>query len=101
MTNDTTMMDQALAEQREEYETVIAKIGTPDGKTTFADHPGAKYLSTGFGQGFINGYKTSAGASHAGLSVIIGAIDAGLVDLDTVKEQAIQLRDAIKQEAGL
>lgn len=101
MTNDTTMMNQARDEQRKEYETVLSKVQVEATGERLSDTQAGNYLSTGFAQGFMNGYQTSAGASHAGLTVVIGAIDAGTVDLETVKKQLIELRNAIKSEAGL
>ncbi|QDH48103.1 hypothetical protein SEA_DEJAVU_96 [Microbacterium Phage DejaVu] len=97
----TTMMEQARDERAAEYNSTLDKIKSPDGSTPMSEHPGAKYLSTGYGHGFIHGYQTSSGAAHAGLSVTIGAIDAGTLDLEQVKAQLIQLRNAIKEAAGL
>lgn len=97
----TNMMDQAREEQTAEYETMLHTIKAPEGNVSMADHPGAQYLATGYGQGFIHGYQTSAAAAHAGLSVTIGGIDAGTLDLEQVKSQLIQLRNAIKEAAGL
>lgn len=97
----TTMMDQAREEQTAEYKAMLRNMIAPGGEISMADHPGAQYLATGYGQGFIHGYQTSSGAAHAGLSVTIGGIDAGTLDLEQVKAQLIQLRNAIKEAAGL
>lgn len=96
-----TMMDESRVEQTAEFERMLHTMKAPGGDTSMADHPAAKFMATGYGQGFIHGYQTSAGAAHAGLSVTIGAIDAGVIDLDTAKAQLIELRDAIKGAAGL
>lgn len=97
----TNLMDQAREEQTNEFTAMLHTMKAPGGEVSMADHPGAQYLATGYGQGFVHGYQTSAGAAHAGLSVTIGGIDAGVIDLDTAKEQLIQLRNAIKEAAGL
>lgn len=97
----TTIMDQAREEQTAEYKAMLHNMVAPGGEISMADHPGAQYLATGYGQGFIHGYQTNAGAAHAGLSVTIGGIDSGALDLIAVKEQLIQLRNAIKEAAGL
>lgn len=96
-----TLMEDAREAQRAEYEQVLSTVKAEGGEVSMADHPGAKYLSIGYGQGFEHGYKTSAGAAHAGLSVTIGAIDSGLIDLDTTKEQLIELRNVMVEAAGL
>lgn len=94
-----TVMNEARDEEMSAYENVLAGI-RPNG-VSFSEHPGAKYLVTGFGEGFGRGYQVSSGAAHAGLSSLIFGIDAGLIDLDNAKAQLIGLRDAIKEAAGL
>ena len=96
-----TLMEESRDQQVAEYERVLGTIKAEGGTTTMAEHPGAKYLAIGYAEGFGHGYKTSSGAAHAGLSVTIGAIDAGVIDLATAKEQLIELRNAIKEAAGL
>lgn len=96
-----TMMDEARDEQRREYETVLRKVRVEETRENLMDTQAGNYLSTGFAQGFINGYQTSAGATHAALSVVIGELDAGLIDGEGAKGKLIPLRDLIRQEAGL
>lgn len=96
-----TLMDEAMADARQQYENMLQTVKIEGTDEVLGDHAGGKYLSTGYGQGYLHGYQTSAGAAHAGLSVTIGAIDAGVIDIGVAKAQLIELRDAIKDAAGL
>ncbi|AWY05920.1 hypothetical protein SEA_PIONEER3_97 [Microbacterium phage Pioneer3] len=96
-----TMMEAARDEQRREYETLLRKVEVQGEEKNLMETQAGNYLSTGFAQGFINGYQTAAAATHAGLTVLIGELDAGLIDADGAKAKLIPLRDLIRQEAGL
>lgn len=95
------MMENARDEQRKEYETVLGKVEVQGTGENLMDTQAGNYLSTGFAQGFINGYQTAAGATHAALTAVIGELDAGLIDADGAKAKIIPLRDLIRTEAGL
>lgn len=96
-----TMMEEARDEQRKDYERVLAEVKVEATGERLSETQAGNYLSTGFAQGFMNGYQTSAGATHAALSVVIGELDAGLIDVDGAKDKLIPLRDVIRAEAKL
>lgn len=96
-----TMMEEARDEQRKDYERVLAEVKVEATGERLSETQAGNYLSTGFAQGFMNGYQTSAGATHAALSVVIGELDAGLIDVDGAKAKLIPLRDVIRAEAKL
>lgn len=96
-----TMMEEARDEQRKEYEQVLSNVKVEATGERLTETQAGNYLSTGFAQGFMNGYQTSAGATHAALSVLIGELDAGLIDAEGAKAKLIPLRDVIQKEAGL
>lgn len=96
-----TMMDEARNEQRKEYEAVLAKVEVKETGEKLSETQAGNYLSTGFAQGFEHGYKTSAGATHAALTVVIGELDAGLIDAEGAKAKLIPLREVIREGAGL
>lgn len=96
-----TMMEESRDEQRKEYERVLSEVKVEATGERLTETQAGNYLSTGFAQGFINGYQTATGATHAALTVLIGELDAGLIDADGAKAKLIPLRDLIMKEAGL
>lgn len=93
------LMEETRDKEVEEYTEALGSI--KQGETSFLDHPASKPMLTGFAEGFGRGFKAGSGASHAGLSTIIGNIDNGMYDFEETKQAMIALRNAIKHGAGL
>lgn len=94
-------MEEARDAQRRDYERVLGEVKVEATGERLSETQAGNYLSTGFAQGFMEGYKVSAGAAHAALSVVIGELDAGLIDVEGAKAKLIPLREIIREDAGL
>jgi hypothetical protein len=94
-------IDETVAVEVAEYEQALRSIKQPGGTVNFMDHPGGKYLVTGFTEGVKRGFQVGVGAAHAGINTVIGNLDNGMYDAEDAKTALIALRNFIQKDAGL